>query len=113
MWSWYGAGWILVVIAIVLIGRGSRWPLLLGLIAVPGMATVTTADGARVFAVIALPAFVIAGLWLASTKVAGSRYRDEAVGAFVILLVILPTALQGPGWLFNQVLGRFMAVLGA
>jgi hypothetical protein len=108
LWSWFGAGWIVVLVTLVLIGRGSRWPLALGLIAIPGIASISTADGARVFAAVALPSFVATGLWLAANRIAVSRFRDEAVGAFVVLLVILPTALTGPGWFFSQVLGRFV-----
>jgi len=108
LWSWFGAGWIVVLVALVLVGRGSRWPLALGLIAIPGIASISTADGARVFAAVVLPSFVAAGLWLAANRISVSRFRDEAVGSFVILLVILPTVLTGPGWFFGQVLGRFV-----
>ena len=109
--SWYGAGWIIVLASLALIGRGSRWPLLVSLILIPGVASLITADGARVFAPIALPSFLAVGLWLASTKISPSSYRTEAVGSFIILLLIVPTALTGPGWLFGQVLGQFAKFL--
>lgn len=113
VWSWLGAGWFVVIAALILIGRASRWPLLMSLIALPAVASIITADGARVFAAIVLPSFVAVGLWLASKKVDTSRYRSAAVGSFIILLVVTPTSLTGPGWLFNQVLGKFVALFAA
>lgn len=109
IWSWLGTGWLLVIAALILIGKGSRWPLALSVLAIPALASIITADGARVFAAIALPSFMAIGLWLMSTKVEISRYRSSVVGGFVVLLLLLPTALPGPGWLFGQVLGRFVA----
>lgn len=63
IWSWYGVSWpIISCVVVITIGR-NRILIVLSLLAIPGLATLLTADGARVFGLIAFPSFVAASLW--------------------------------------------------
>lgn len=56
LYSWYGALWLVVLfVAGSLTGR-SRWFVLAGLFLLPGLFTVTTLDGTRVFVCVAMAA---------------------------------------------------------
>lgn len=77
---------------------------------IPALATIMTADGARVFGAIVLPTYLVVGMWLASHKIEPSKYAQAVLGFFIILLVLLPTTLDKPEWLDGQVRGRVMSV---
>ena len=64
IWSWLNAGWLLAVIALFALARRSRKWLVVALIALPGLVTITTADGARVFGSVVLAAYLLVALWL-------------------------------------------------
>jgi hypothetical protein len=110
IWSWFGVGWILVLGALTLMKGKDRIPVVLGLVVLPALATVVTADGARVFAAISLPAFLVVGIWMVKEKVEPSRYAKQSVGLFLALLVLLPNGLERPGWYEDQLRGRLVSV---
>ena len=110
IWAWLGVGWFIVIPAIILIKGRERLILIAGVIVIPALATIITADGARVFGAIVLPTFLVVGIWLASHKIEPSRYARSILGFFIILLVLLPTTLDKPGWFDGQVRGQVMSV---
>ena len=109
IWAWLGVGWFNVIPAIILIKGRERLILIAGVIVIPALATIITADGARVFGAIVLPSFLVVGLWLASQKIEPSKYARAVLGFFIILLVLLPTTLDKPGWFDGQVRGQVMS----
>jgi len=109
IWSWLGVGWVIVLAALILMKGKERIILAVALIAIPAAATVITADGARVFGAIVLPSFLALGIWLVTTKIQVSRYSKQAVGLFLILLILLPSTLEKPGWYDGQIRGRLMS----
>lgn len=110
IWSWLGAGWFIAIPALILIETKSRWLLLISLILIPGIATLVTADGARVFGAISFPVFVATGIWLAQVKVGPSRFAKQAVGIFLILSILAPVTIDRPGWFDGQVRGKIMTI---
>lgn len=112
IWLWFGAGWLIVVVSLLLV-RGREIPALVAsLLVIPGMASILTTDGWRVFAPIVLPSYVIVGIWLGRDMVAISRYRDAALGSFLICLVAAPMAVQGPQWLRGQITVNVLHLFG-
>lgn len=103
LWSWLGCGW-LIVLALVVANRGqARWVLVASLIAVPGVVTMITVDGARVFGLVVLPAFLVAAALCWREFAEEVRVRQVAIGAFIVLLVVLPASMAGWGWLGDVV----------
>ena len=104
IWLWLGCGW-LIVGALLAWSRGrDRWVVALALIIIPTLVTLVTVDGARVFGMVTLPAFLVAGgiCWTYLSDV--ERIRRASAGAFLMLLVLLPASGAGWGWL-GQVIG--------
>lgn len=110
VWAWLGVGWFIVIPAIILIKGRERLILISGVVVIPALATIITADGARVFGAIVLPSYLVVGMWLASHKIEPSKYARAVLGFFIILLVLLPTTLDKPGWFDGQVRGQVMSV---
>lgn len=103
MWTWLGCGW-LIVLALIAANRGrDRWVLLVALVALPAAVTLVTVDGARVFGLVVLPAFLVAAGMCWRDLAATDRLRQACVGAFIVLLVLLPTSSGGWGWLGEAV----------
>ena len=104
IWSWLGAGWLLALTAVFACKVSSRIWLLLAVVAIPGAVTVITADGARVFGLVVLPAYLVVMIWLERCALREPKVRELALGMLLIGVAILPSAAQGPGWLFSQIL---------
>ncbi len=99
IWSWLGCGW-LVVLAVAFSCRGrNRAVAVAALILVPMITTELTADGARVFGIIVLPGFLVAGGWCWQQIKERDVVCQALVGVFVVLLVITPPVTDGWGWL--------------
>jgi len=109
IWTWLGCGWLIVLMLIAANRGRDRWVLLTALVALPAAVTLVTVDGARVFGLVVLPAFLVAAgmCWrdLAETQ----RVRQVSVGAFIVLLVLLPTSSGGWGWIGELVSGPLVA----
>lgn len=105
LWSWLNAGWLVVLAIILTAAKPSRKWIVTALIVIPGLATVITADGGRVFGLIVLPAYLTAGVWLGRTVLSNPRSHPHLVGAFVCALLILPVTIEGQGWFFAQTFG--------
>jgi len=110
IWAWLGVGWIIVLVALILMKKNERIVVMASVIAIPALASVVTADGARVFGAIALPSFLLISSWLVNEKIKPSKFAETAVGVFVIALLLLPTTLEKPGWFDGQIRGRLMSV---
>lgn len=67
------------------------------------LATVLTADGARVFGIIVLPAFLVAGGWCWRRIEERGIVCHAVVGAIIVLLVITPPVTGGWGLLGSLV----------
>jgi hypothetical protein len=105
LWSWLNAGWLVVLALILVVSGASRKWIAGSLVLVPGLATIITADGDRVFGLIVLPAYLTAGAWLGRTVLNDPRSHPQLVGAFACALLILPVTIEGQGWFFAQVFG--------
>jgi hypothetical protein len=103
MYAWYGAAW-LIVVALIAQGRGrtSRLLTTVGLIAIPGLVSMTTLDGTRVFAAVAALPFLAA---------ASTLEADESMNATIALLALTPaiyfrgdtrSVYLSYSWLFSQ-----------
>ena len=103
IWSWLGVGWFLALTAVFLCRFSSRIWLLLAVVAIPGAVTVITADGARVFGLVVLPAYLVVMIWLERYALRRFKGRELALGMLLIGVAILPSAAQGPGWLYSQI----------
>jgi len=106
VWSWLGVGWLVMLTSLLLVSRKSRLWVLAGLVLIPGLATVVTADGGRVFGLVVLPAYLYALVSLGRSLSLHQPEGRTIVGAFVLLIIILPVGIQGGDWLFLQILGR-------
>ena len=112
-WSWLNSGWLLITLIVVLAPRASRVWILAALVALPGIATVITADGGRVFGMIVLPAYLTSAMWFGRQTLQASQRSSTLVGVALVALIVLPIAIQGPGWLFDQWFGVFASFTGA
>lgn len=56
LYSWFGALWLMVLFVVGSLTGRSRWFVIAGLFALPGLFTVTTLDGTRVFVCVATAA---------------------------------------------------------
>ena len=104
-WSWFGVGWLVVALVAVSIHRNSRIWALLSLLIIPVSVTVITADGARVFGMVALPSYLMCARWLSSRCISVVGNQQLVVGALFAGLVLLPSGITGPGWTFEQLFG--------
>ncbi len=109
IWSWLNAGWLLAVIALFAATRLSRKWLVVALFVLPGLVTIITADGARVFGSVVLAAYLLVALWIGQTQPWRSENRDSVMGLAVIAMVTLPVIVDTPGWLSDLVIGRLAA----
>jgi len=108
IWSWYGVSWSIVSCVIAVSNGRHRILLALSLIAIPGLATLLTADGARVFGLITFPSIVAASLWF------WGKFRDSpaqlqlGTGVFLILWIAIPSTGGGLGNL-GEVIAEWVA----
>lgn len=88
LWSWYGVMWLIVLVVLVAWTGRARWAAAVALVALRGLVTTVTVDGARVFALCALPAALVA----AAKVFQGARPAsvDAAVGLLLVLFLICP-----------------------
>lgn len=103
IYSWLGAGWIIVVVVLWRIRdydidchrRPPRWIASgIGLIALPALATITTLDGSRVFSAVGGVALLLALVWF-------SQMSDQPSGewilkysaALMIFGILIPTVV--------------------
>ena len=110
IWSWLGVGWVIVAVAIIVMLPKQRYVALASVIAIPAIASIITADGARVFGAVVFPSFLILGNWLSSKKIQKSTFAVPAVGIFIVLFALLPNGIDRPGWLEGQIRGKVMSV---
>lgn len=103
VWAWMNTGWFFVFLFILCASRSSVKWLLLALVGIPGVVTVITADGGRVFSLVALPAFLSAGLWFSQQMLQSRRSIAPVTGGAVLLVAVTPTLLSTPGWLFGMI----------
>lgn len=105
LWSWLNAGWLVALAVVLVVSGPSRKWIVGSLVLLPGLATIITADGGRVFGLIVLPAYLIAGAWLGRTVLSNPRSHPQLIGAFACALLVLPVTIEGQGWFFAQVFG--------
>lgn len=108
--SWLGIGW-LVVLGLTVTMRGrARIIMLVSLVLVPMLVTVITADGARVYGLTVLPAFLLAAAAFWSRLSPDRRVFDTAIGAVLVLTIVVPTTLAGWGWLGDTLATPFFVL---
>jgi hypothetical protein len=88
VWSWYGVGWLLVAAVLMWLRGRERWLAGASLVLIPMLVTLVTVDGARVFALCALPAFLVAVAGVLSDSEDPRRFG--ALGLLVALFVVCP-----------------------
>jgi hypothetical protein len=99
VWSWMGIGWLVVLgLGVTMRGR-ARLIILASLVLVPMLVTVITVDGARVYGLVVLPAYLLAAAAFWSRLSPERRVFDTALGLVLVLTILVPTTLAGWGWL--------------
>lgn len=96
VWSWLGVGWLIVLSLIWATSGRTRLALVVSILAVPVAATMVTADGARVYGLIALPALTVASIWFWNRFSESRRVLELGIGGFLILWILVPST--GGGW---------------
>lgn len=99
LWSWLGCGWLIVLVLVTGTAGRARWALVISLLALPGSVTMITVDGARVFGLVVLPAFLVAAGLCWRQFAEQQRVRQVAIGVLIALLILLPASTAGWGWL--------------
>ena len=105
VWSWLNTGWLFVLAFVLILSRASLKWVLLGLVAIPALVTVITADGGRVFGMVVLPAYLAVAFWFASRVFAQGRGSRLIMGIFALVFACLPIVLASSGWLYGLVFG--------
>ncbi|MEZ5117533.1 MAG: hypothetical protein R2737_14830 [Candidatus Nanopelagicales bacterium] len=95
-WSWLGVGWLLVLALLVVSPGWSRLWIGASVIGLPALATVLTLDGARVYGMAVLPAYLVAGCHLFRAMTRDSA-RSAAIGLYAILWIITPVLASPAG----------------
>lgn len=107
IFSWYGAGWALVALAIAVASRQCRWAMIVGLVLIPGLATLLTTDGTRVAASASCAAFTAVAVVTARSLMntgnhgrAGQVSRANLLGLSTFLFLLTPNLvdLHGQQW---------------
>lgn len=105
MWTWFGPAWLVVLASLVIsTTQRTRLILLLSCIALPALATIITADGARVYSLLSLPVLLVLSVWLSSRTGTAGKPPSGAIGLYLIIWIITPTLLNTftwPGILFG------------
>lgn len=105
VYTWFGVAWVLVGFA-VLVAVGTqrmtflRWLAAGGaLIAVPAVATITTLDGTRVFAMVSLPALLVVIGWVDAQALGerSERVLQRVATAALLAGVVLPALVTHTG----------------
>jgi len=102
LWSWYGFFWFLVVIPFLSMKGSSRKRLFLVFLVIPGMASIITADGVRVFSMIALPSLLVCCVWIMRRFVKNNKDFELFTGLLIILFVMIPNK-GGGGFLWGNI----------
>ena len=102
VWSWLNGGWFLIGAALVLVSRTSRKWLILSLVVLPAAVSVATADGARVFGLVVLPAYLVVFANLPTAFVGARGQQPLIIGGILSGLIALPISVTGTGWFFGQ-----------
>lgn len=81
--AWWGAWWFLIILFLLGMNPKQRWFFSLGSIVIPGLSTITTLDGTRVFVGVATPVAVVClltylGALAPPKSVAHARTNNEA-----------------------------------
>jgi len=105
LWSWLGAGWLVVALFGIAVRPKSRKWVLTSLVVIPAAVTVVTADGARVFGSVVFPAYMAAAAGTRALKGFGHKSTEFTIGALLVMFILLPSTLTGPGWLYRQIVG--------
>lgn len=103
LWSWYGVSWFIVSCIIAASIKRRRTLLVLSLVAIPGLATLSTADGARVFGLISFPSIVAASLWFWRQIQNSPTQFELYIGLFLILWITIPSNGGGSGQLGEDI----------
>lgn len=91
IWSWYGVSWFIVSCLLAVSIKRHRVLLVLSLIAIPGIATLSTADGARVFGLITFPSIVAASVWFWAKLQNSPNQLHLGIGILLILWIAIPS----------------------
>ena len=103
LWSWFGVTWIVVFAVLIAVGRRSRVMVFLGLVVVPGLVTVITADGARVFGLVSLPALLAVAIFAWRSLPNSELTRSRVIGGYLLAWVAVPILVAN--WSLFQGLG--------
>jgi len=101
LWSWYGFFWLFIIIAFLSMKGSNRKRLFVCFLVIPGMTTIITADGVRVFSMIVLPSLLVCCVWIIRSFVKTQNDLELFVGLIIILWVIIPTG-GGGGYLWGN-----------
>lgn len=97
IWSWYGPAWILVISLMLSLCGRTRWILFVSLIALPGVATVITVDGARVFGILSFPVLLVTSVYFWQSIRPNIKESNTWLGVFLVTWVIAPSTTAGWG----------------
>jgi hypothetical protein len=103
LWSYLGILWFVILYSAVTLSKLHRKMFLAAVIIIPLCATLITADGVRVFALINLPTLFIVINWFWSVLIP-EKYRNYGLGIYLIIWILLPSGLYS-----NRTLGEYIA----
>lgn len=95
LWSWYGVLWLLVLIAFLSMKSSNRKTLFVSLLVIPGMSTIITADGVRVFSMIALPSLLVCCVRIIQRFVKNQYDLELFIGLLLFLWLMIPNNIGG------------------
>jgi hypothetical protein len=101
IWSWYGPVWLVILATILKVFGNERRRLLVSVLIIPGVATIVTADGLRVFGIIALPSLLTCCGWVVRSLQSNRELTRIFSGILITLWVITPTS-SGGGFIWGK-----------
>ena len=109
IYAWWGPWWLLVILLALMSGKKGIFPFLIGAVALPGVLTIITVDGTRVFASIAAPIGVAMALsYLGASGLTEKKPQVQApltsansltnsIALWACALVLLPALMSNVG----------------
>ena len=90
LWSYFGVYWIAIFIFNSYFSGKERKLFLISLLLIPLIATLITADGRRVFALISFPALTITSYQFWNKKIR-PEFENYAIGLFLVIWFLIPS----------------------
>jgi hypothetical protein len=105
VWSYFGIFWLIALYTFFIFSGRNRKLIFISLIFVPLVATLLTADGSRVFALISFSTLFIVLYWF-WFNIIPYKFQSQAIGIYLCLWFVLPAGLSS-----NRIIDDYLSAI--